>query len=315
MNIAIGIIIGLIVGAGIVFWLNQKKLETQAQEYESQKQQLRQQLEADHEKRLQDTVASLQTDYDRQTAQKVEAAKKEQEATFQQQLEAVQTDRDNQLQERDRALEQRIAELQNQHQQELQQLQQHHETQMQATTTALEQEYEAKLKAKAEATASSTATPAEAPPVTPLEKVEVVETADDRDLSLANVIKSWGKTESVAYIPQLVGQLYSPSDRVREAVAMALGQIAQDKPPRFEIMQTIEYLGSLCRDASPEVRQAAIASLGKIKSEKVIPLLQQGLNDSNSDVVQTASNAIARYKSYRSTLKPKTLPRNAKPLE
>jgi myosin heavy subunit len=315
MEIVIGIIIGLVVGAGIVFWLNQKKLENQAQELESQKQQLQHQLEASHEKRLQDTIASLQTDYDRQAAQKIEAAKKEQEAAFQKQLEAVQTERDNQLQERDRALEQRITELQNQHQQELQQLQQSHEAQIQATTTVLEQEYEAKRRAQAEATASPVTAPTEAPPVTPLEKVEVVEIGSDRDLSLANVIKSWGKTESVAYIPQLVQQLYSPSDRVREAVAMALGQIAQDKPPRFEIMQTIEYLGSLCHDSSPEVRKAAIASLGKIKSEKVIPLLQQGLRDSNSDVVQTASNAIACYKSYRQTLKPKTLPRNARPLD
>lgn len=298
MNIAIGIVIGLIVGAGVVYWWSQQQLDQQIRESENKQQQLQASLESDHEKRLQDTITSLRTDYDRASEQKIAAAKQEQETAWQNRIESLETEYQQRQQAKEQEYEQRIAALQSQHQQALQQLQQSHEAQVQR----IEQEYAAKLKTQATL-------------ITLPQKAVEIKESSDRDLSFADTVESWGNTGSIAYIPQLAAHLQSPSDRVREEVAIALGKIAKDRSPRFEIIQIIEYLGRLCRDTNADVRKAAIASLGKIKAESVIPLLQQGLRDSNSDVVQAASDAIARYKSYPQTPKIKTLPRNARPLE
>jgi hypothetical protein len=325
MEIVIGIGIGLVVGMALAVWFNQQQLKQKDKHTENQMRRLREELELAHENRLKETVRSLQTDYERQAAQKIQAAQQEQVTEFENRLNLIQADRD-------RALEQKIAELNNQHQDELHQIDQSHRQQMQEATDAIKQEYEDKL---------ATVTPQETEveeyvPSEPFPFDEILDATPEDDREAENIagevatpervegdcyadliqsIHAWGKTESIAYIPQLRQQLYAPNEGVRTAVATALGQIAAHKPARFEIMQIIEYLGSLSKDPNATVRQAAIAALGQIKSEKVIPLLQQGLRDSNSAVVQTASDAIARYKAYPRQLKPKLLPRNAKPVD
>jgi HEAT repeat protein len=46
------------------------------------------------------------------------------------------------------------------------------------------------------------------------------------------------------------------------------------------------------------VRQSAVESLGKIKSESVIPYLKQALRDSDPNVVKLASTALSKFKFY-----------------
>ncbi|MEC4803060.1 MAG: HEAT repeat domain-containing protein [Jaaginema sp. PMC 1079.18] len=339
MNIVIGIVIGIIIGAGIVYWWSQQQLDKQLQEAENKQQQLQASLESDHEKRLQDTITSLQTDYDRQGNQKIAAAKQESETAWQSRLATLETEYEKRQQEKEQEYQQRIIAIQTQHQQELQnetawqnrlasleseyeQKQQEYEQRITAIQTQQQQElqqqqqsHEAQIQRIEQEYAAKLKVNPETPPLPLDEKAVTVEKPRDRDFSFADTIESWGNTGSMAYIPQLASHLYSPDSRVREAIAVALGKIAKDRAPRFEIIQIIEYLARLCRDANANVRKAAIASLGKIKAENVLPLLKQGLRDSNSDVVQAASNAIARYKSYSQTPRIKTLPRNARPSE
>jgi HEAT repeat protein len=47
------------------------------------------------------------------------------------------------------------------------------------------------------------------------------------------------------------------------------------------------------------VRLAAVEALGKIKSDKVIPLLQKALRDPDSNVVKSANHALNQVKFYR----------------
>ncbi len=70
-------------------------------------------------------------------------------------------------------------------------------------------------------------------------------------------------------------------------------------------------LENLAQDVDSNIRRSAIISLGKIKSEKVIPLLEKALQDSDPKVIQAASAALVNFKSYPRISKAKELPANA----
>ena len=87
----------------------------------------------------------------------------------------------------------------------------------------------------------------------------------------------------------------------RKLAASALGNIAAANPLRIDGQRAIETLGKLAQDYAPEVRQTAVEALGMIKSEKVIPLLQKALRDTDSAVAKSASAALNKFKFYRRT--------------
>jgi len=68
---------------------------------------------------------------------------------------------------------------------------------------------------------------------------------------------------------------------------------------RIDAQRAIETLGKLAQDYDREVRQTAVEALGMIKSEKVIPLLQKALRDTDSLVAKSASAALNKFKFYR----------------
>ncbi|NJS41786.1 HEAT repeat domain-containing protein [Candidatus Gracilibacteria bacterium] len=107
-------------------------------------------------------------------------------------------------------------------------------------------------------------------------------------------------------VAQLMGCVQSQNADDRKFAAVSLGRMAAANALRSDGQRAIETLGKLTQDGNFEVRLAAVEALGTIKSEKVIPLLQKALRDSNSAVAKSASAALNRFKFYPRTPDPKT---------
>lgn len=112
--------------------------------------------------------------------------------------------------------------------------------------------------------------------------------------------------------PQLLAIARSSSSAERAELATAMGAIAAQHPRRSDVLGSISVLDWLSRDPDASVRASAVAALGQIASDRVIPLLQRSLRDRDPEVVRVASQAIARYKTY-AVKKPGTQPANATP--
>ncbi|MEG5058914.1 HEAT repeat domain-containing protein, partial [Microcoleus sp. A2-D2] len=108
-------------------------------------------------------------------------------------------------------------------------------------------------------------------------------------------------------VAQLMGCVQSQDTETRKFAASALGNMGAANALRADGQRAIETLGKLAQDFHPEVRQAAVEALAMIKSEKVIPLLQRALRDTDSGVAKSASAALNKFKFYPRTpaVKPK----------
>ena len=102
-------------------------------------------------------------------------------------------------------------------------------------------------------------------------------------------------------VAQLMGCVQSQDIEVRKSAAFALGRMGAANALRSDGQRAIETLGKLAQDIQPEVREAAVQALATIKSEKVIPLLQKALRDTNSGVAKSASAALNKFKFYPRT--------------
>lgn len=98
-----------------------------------------------------------------------------------------------------------------------------------------------------------------------------------------------------------MGCVQSQETETRKLAASALGKIAAANPLRIDGQRAIETLGKLAQDLQPEVREAAVEALAMVKSEKVIPLLQKALRDTDSSVAKSASAALNKFKFYPRT--------------
>ena len=123
-------------------------------------------------------------------------------------------------------------------------------------------------------------------------------TVNKKTQELAEKLTVMGHSSQVAYIPKLKEYVNHPDRSIRERVASALGTIAASHNRRAEVQRIIPLLGKLSQAPEPSVRRAAVAALGNIKAETVIPFLKQSLRDSDRDVVKLASTALSRFKFY-----------------
>ena len=123
-------------------------------------------------------------------------------------------------------------------------------------------------------------------------------TLNKKAQELAEKITVMGNSGQVAYIPKLREYVNHPDSSIRERVALALGTIAASHNRRAEVQRVIPLLGKLSQAPEPAVRRAAVAALGNIKAETVIPFLKQSLRDSDRNVVKLASTALSRFKFY-----------------
>lgn len=100
----------------------------------------------------------------------------------------------------------------------------------------------------------------------------------------------------MAQIPQVTSYCLETDDRIRTLVAVVLGKIIAGQTPCLELERAITYLEKLSQDRSSLVRKAAIKSLGKIESDRVVPSLELALKDSDLEVVAIASQILQNYK-------------------
>lgn len=86
-------------------------------------------------------------------------------------------------------------------------------------------------------------------------------------------------------VPPIVQLLRSgPPDRITDYAVEKLGIIGQPA--------AIEELSNLLHHRRPAVRRAAIAALAQIRDERVRPLLESGLHDSDAEVRGQAARAL-----------------------
>lgn len=147
--------------------------------------------------------------------------------------------------------------------------------------------------------APTVAPPADVPAPPTAEPEEAIAPAESAPRSWQDMLAALDAYRRPAGVQQLTQQIYHPDATVRQQAAIAIGQFTAQRPVTGEVEQLIPTLATLSRDADPGVREAAVQSLSTIRSDKVIPLLEQSLRDTHGSVVKAASNAIAQYKSFR----------------
>jgi HEAT repeat protein len=342
----VGLIIGLIVGFGVMYWISRNQLDEERERAFEQKEKVRQELEQAHELRLREATQALQADYKREQQQKDaawEARISALQAEHQQQLAAEIAPSPPLPEVAD------TAPNLGQFEALLEPIADEEEVEGQPLEPETPPEAPEAIAAPSESAASpepalESATPESSslPPWVIIDEPAPIQTPETRvaapsdepalvqppeTIAAPSVEERRAETEpatrkrveepeplqaiaQLTSFSQLKQSLYHPSDRVRATVAAAIGRIAAGKPVRAEIEQALPTLGKLSRDSSATVRQAAVESLGNIKSDRVIPLLQQALRDSDRHVVKTASAAIARFKFYPAKTK-HPLPANA----
>lgn len=84
-------------------------------------------------------------------------------------------------------------------------------------------------------------------------------------------------------------------------VALTLGKLMAEQTVNAEVKQGIQWLGYLSQDTSSLVRKLALQSIGKVRSESVIPLLQSALQDPDMEVIAIASAIMQTYKGCASS--------------
>jgi HEAT repeats len=135
------------------------------------------------------------------------------------------------------------------------------------------------------------------------------ESIDLEQPEIGQTLESPRQTPNYSSVAQLMGCVQSQDTETRKFAASALGKMGAANALRTDGQRAIETLGKLAQDFNPEVREAAVEALAMIKSEKVIPLLQRALRDTDSGVAKSASAALNKFKFYPRTpaVKPKLM--------
>lgn len=296
----LGIILGLAIGAGLVYWTLQQKIDQHQTELRQYRNALAE-MEQVHESRLREMTQSLQADYQRQLTAEKQSLNHQHEA----ELQALRANHARAIEEIQHAqppapepTQESVPETDPETDQ----------------ATAADSELESDVKPpQIRQSIAASAPPRKAETyssASDISEQDMQDAVKQRHPDLAETILSWGNAGQTAYLPQVL-QFYRHRDRqVRESVATATGQLVKSKLVSAEIQRAIPVLGTLSRDSDPAVRQAAIQSLGQIRSEQVVPFLEKALRDSDRNVVKSASAAMNRYKFYPSKPKSNSAKRN-----
>jgi len=106
-----------------------------------------------------------------------------------------------------------------------------------------------------------------------------------RRLIVVWILAKIGGNDAETMLTESIGD---PSAKVRAAIAFALGEFDTEKS-----LKALSYL--LVYDNSPDVRQLAILSLGRLGNEKALEVVKTMLNDKNPTIRQAAQEAINRF--------------------
>ncbi|MEG4571838.1 HEAT repeat domain-containing protein [Microcoleus sp. N3A4] len=308
--------------------------------HENQLRQVSQELEAANNARLQENMQSLQAEHEHHLLRVADELHQNYQAQIEQHLQSLQNDHEIRLRQTAEQYENREVEmqltmeaLQQQYESQLQAANEQlkaHEAQMQATIRSLQEQYESNVQQEEVSQQqfsqlNSTEFGEDLPPQavwqeqsSELNQTEFEEELNYTEFSEPQSIEHQPQVEQQVPIArqapsysvaQLMGCVQSQDTETRKFGASALGKMAATNPLRAEGQRVIETLGKLAQDVHPEVREAAVEALAMIKSEKVIPLLQKALRDTDSGVAKSASAALNKFKFYPRTppAKPKTV--------
>ncbi|MEG4024354.1 MULTISPECIES: HEAT repeat domain-containing protein [unclassified Microcoleus] len=303
--------------------------------------QISEELEAANNARLQQNIQSLQAEHENHLLRVADELHLSYQAQMEQHLQNLQDEHEIRLRQIAEEYENREVEmqlnmeaLQEQYESQLQAAHEQlrtHEAQMQATIRSLQEQYESNVQQEVPDQQFSQLNPTELAEGLSQEEVwqelssELNQTDVEEELNYTDFPEPQPidlhqpevepllpiARQAPSYsLPQLMGCVQSQDKETRKFAAYALGKMAAANALRAEGQRAIETLGKLAQDIHPEVREAAVEALAMIKSEKVIPLLQKALRDTDSGVAKSASAALNKFKFY-----PRTPPAKAKTVE
>ncbi len=113
---------------------------------------------------------------------------------------------------------------------------------------------------------------------------------------LSQEILVWGKTKDLKQVSKLNQYATHQDPVIRCHAAVALREVAKRHPLNREVESMIPVLGKLAQDSYLHVRQFAIQGLGEIRSQKVLPYLEQALRSPSNGVKRAAQSAIENLK-------------------
>lgn len=302
MGLILGLIFGILIGAGIAYMVLKGAIAQRDQEIQQHKRTISD-LEQRHESRLRDTVKSLQTDYQRQADQKSAALSQQYETHIQSLKQQVTKLQATSVQPKE--VQQKVTPSPNPPQSS--------PSQSSPTTPSPSIPASAQPKAASpdqEKPDVSVTQPKDEPsaPVQPPAASTFKSAPAALDIEqrqeLVNSVLSMGKSKSASHLPELKRLAMFPSSEVREAAATAICSVAEANPGTPAMQQAVPVLGKLSQDPDPTVRCAAVSALGNIPSYKAIPFVRRSLRDSDMRVVKAANDAISRFKYYRGISKP-----------
>lgn len=324
------------------------RLQQLAGAHEQQIRQVTQELEAAHNARLQENIQSLQAEHERHILTISDELHDNYQAQMDEYFQNLQKQHEIQLRQAasqygnsDVDIQSTREALQQQYESQLQAAHeqfQAREAEMQATIRSLQEQYESNVQQEIPEQQFSQLNPTEftsdLPPQQEVWQEEPSsefnqpefnqpeveqelnytgfsepESIDLEQPQIGQTIESPRQTPNYSSVAQLMGCVQSPDTETRKFAASALGKMGAANALRTDGQRAIETLGKLAQDFHPEVREAAVEALAMIKSEKVIPLLQRALRDTDSSVAKSASAALNKFKFYPRTpaVKPKLM--------
>ena len=317
------------------------QLQQVAGAHEQELRQISEELEAANNARLEQNIQSLQAEHEHHLLRVADELHINYQAQIEEHLQNLQHEHEIRLRQTAEQYENREVEmqlnmeaLQQQYESQLQAANEQlkaHEAQMQATIRSLQEQYERNLQQQeAPEQQFSQLNSTEFGEGLPQQEVwqeqssELNQTAVQLELNYTDFSRPQSinlpQPEAEKQLPvarqapsysvaQLMGCVQSQDKETRKFAASVLGQMAAANALRAEGQRAIETLGKLAQDVYPEVREAAVEALAMFKSEKVIPLLQKSLRDTDSGVAKSASAALNKFKFYPRTpaTKPKTV--------
>jgi chromosome segregation ATPase len=318
------------------------RLQQVAGEHENQLRQISQELEAAHNARQQESLQSLQAEHEHHLLTVSDELHHNYQAQIEEHLQNLQNQHEIRLRQTTEEYENREVEmhlnmqaLQEQYESQLQaaneQLQAH-QAQMQATIRPLQKQYESQVQQQeiseqqfSQLNQTEVGENLQQQEVWQEQSSELNQTEVEQELNYTDFsepesidlhqpevgqdIQVFRQAPSYSSVAQLMGCVQSQDTETRKFAASALGNMGAANALRTDGQRAIETLGKLAQDFHPEVREAAVEALAMIKSEKVIPLLQKALRDTDSSVAKSASAALNKFKFYPRTpaVKPKTI--------
>jgi hypothetical protein len=285
MNPGIALIVGILIGAVIVYFLMQSKVKQKAAALQQSRHRL-EQLEREQEQRLNELTRQLETEYEQQLADKIER-------------------------------------YQDKHAQQIEELESEYEARLSVLIGVSGAddlgEGETNDAPKAPEIASEAPESLSLESAIPPEAVSSYEPVEDQailpdqtatgstpgaPMTAAAVIPDpWEEsTDSVVATPDEPSPtIPEPLERSQEVARtdkhQTLTEISETLTNnRRDLGRVLPALSKFTKDPDPTVRLAAVQVLKQVESIKAIPLLRQALRDINSDVVAAAHEALTRFK-------------------